>query len=614
MNQQKSKINEQKPSFVALLWLCFMLPLLALPAAANPGLGSLPQYVGLGVIRQDGDTWPGLSGVPWDYVYTYVNPGWKTADGNNFIQNYIAYNNAHRYITIFTWYELSNGWYRTGGGLNCADASMTTMFNNCINLQSKMSIYYNDFILFLQRITAGNPTKSVIIHMDPDWWGFLQQQDCCGGNRTDATKVAISVASAGITCPSPGSGNCLSAYANNAAGYARAVHHLRDIYAPNVILAFHASLWAPNNGYAPQNGADPNAYNGSTTTGNELATWYNSMAQPFDLVFFDTSDMDAGFYIKNCPQNNPIRGYWTTAAANDYKNLMGVFSTNAGNVKTALWQTPEGNTLYDTLNNQPNANGHGGHYMDNRPEYFIKSSNVPANIQGWRDTAHLAFILFGYGQQHPYSQCNGNRDATAHWDNEADGVTNPAPVCPGDSACFSGAPANNLTATVADDDGGFIRSASAAYYAGGPVPWEGSPPPPPPHPSTVTVEDSNSAIIYSGTWGSASDSNDSGGGEHYSNSNNASAQFSFVGTSIEWLGKKGPNYGIAKVYLDGVSDATVDTYAASGPFGVFQQNNYSRSGLANTSHTIKIDVTNMKNAASSNYYQVIDAFIYSSKP
>src|SRR5262245_59779650 len=108
MNQQKhseSKINEQKPSFVAILWICFMLPLLALPASANPGLGSLPQYVGLGVARPYGNSWPESSGVPWDYVYTYVNPGWKTADSNAFIQNYISYANGHSYHAVFTWYE-----------------------------------------------------------------------------------------------------------------------------------------------------------------------------------------------------------------------------------------------------------------------------------------------------------------------------------------------------------------------------------------------------------------------------------------------------------------------------------------------------------------------------
>ena len=43
----------------------------------------------------------------------------------------------------------------------------------------------------------------------------------------------------------------------------------------------------------------------------------------------------------------------------------------------------------------------------------------------------------------------------------------------------------------------------------------------------------------------------------------ARATFSFTGTSVRWIGLRGPQYGIARVFLDGAFQATVDLYSPS---------------------------------------------------
>ena len=43
----------------------------------------------------------------------------------------------------------------------------------------------------------------------------------------------------------------------------------------------------------------------------------------------------------------------------------------------------------------------------------------------------------------------------------------------------------------------------------------------------------------------------------------ARATFSFTGTSVSWIGLRGPQYGIARVFLDGAFQATVDLYSPS---------------------------------------------------
>ena len=68
------------------------------------------------------------------------------------------------------------------------------------------------------------------------------------------------------------------------------------------------------------------------------------------------------------------------------------------------------------------------------------------------------FVLFG----------RGNGGSTTNTDDKGDGVTNPTPVCTTDGTS-SGTICANHPATVADDDGGYLRTAAGGYFAA-PVP------------------------------------------------------------------------------------------------------------------------------------------------
>ena len=143
--------------------------------------------------------------------------------------------------------------------------------------------------------------------------------------------------------------------------------------------------------------------------------------------------------------------------------------------------------------------------------------------------------------------------------------------------------------------------------------------------TTVTINDSDSAAIYSTvgeegtgpTWGVGSTANttpkDYMNDEHYSNFSTvpafqvygADTVVNFTGTGITWIGKIGPNFGIASYSVDGGTPVAFDAY---NPSFLSQNNNVVVSGLAPGSHSLKIEVTHFKNASSSDYYQVIDAF------
>jgi hypothetical protein len=84
------------------------------------------------------------------------------------------------------------------------------------------------------------------------------------------------------------------------------------------------------------------------------------------------------------------------------------------------------------------------------------------------------------------------------------------------------------------------------------------------------------------------------------------ATFTFTGTSVGWIGFKGPQNGMARVILDGkvVADS-FDTYA---PTEAPQTTLFRLSGLAAGGHTLIIQVTGSKNPASLGISIVVDAF------
>jgi len=119
------------------------------------------------------------------------------------------------------------------------------------------------------------------------------------------------------------------------------------------------------------------------------------------------------------------------------------------------------------------------------------------------------------------------------------------------------------------------------------------------------VQETNPAIAYSAGW--APDNRDKAYSEGISAESNvtgAQATFTFVGTGVRWIGARGPQTGMARVFLDGVEVADIDTFALTeGP----QHTDYAVTGLARTTHTLHIQIAG-KNPAATNAWVLIDAF------
>jgi hypothetical protein len=148
----------------------------------------------------------------------------------------------------------------------------------------------------------------------------------------------------------------------------------------------------------------------------------------------------------------------------------------------------------------------------------------------------------------------------------------------------------------------------------------------------LIINDTDPSIIYTTagdegtgpTWfiGNSADSKpkDYMNDEHYSNFCalpafsvfGAALVVNFTGTDITWIGKIGPNFGIAHWLVDGgLMSGDFDAY---NPTLIAQNNNLVISGLPVGNHSLKIEVTCNQNASSSNFFQVIDAFNITGSP
>ena len=133
-----------------------------------------------------------------------------------------------------------------------------------------------------------------------------------------------------------------------------------------------------------------------------------------------------------------------------------------------------------------------------------------------------------------------------------------------------------------------------------------SEPTPTPTPAPARVNRSyaerSGAIGYRGSWANASGGRYKGGKVTWSKTPGSTATFTFTGSSVSWIGPKGPTRGRALVLIDGRAVARVDMWRSSfAPRVVLFKRSFGTSGH----HTLTIKVLPMP----SHPYVAIDELV-----
>jgi hypothetical protein len=185
----------------------------------------------LGMASPSGDA-PALAtfaplGLRYQYLSAGVNTGqsWQTwGNGHgSYVNDYIAESERSHIVPVFSYYQIR----QSTPGAAVSDESTADLTN--LDNPRTMHAYYLDLTAFFEH--AAGATGPVILQVEPDLWGYIEQH----ARANNAASVAASVASSGIPD--------LQGMPNTAAGFAQAVLVLRNHYAPRVIVGYHDSIW-----------------------------------------------------------------------------------------------------------------------------------------------------------------------------------------------------------------------------------------------------------------------------------------------------------------------------------------------------------------------------------
>lgn len=246
-------------------------------------------------------------------------------------------------IPMITYYQILQASGVTEGSPEVTTAATDAAF---------MGRYFADWRFLLQQIGKG----VALLHIEPDFWGYAEQQ------ASDPTTLPAAVASANAT-------DCGS-LPNTIAGMGQCMISMTHTYAPNALVALHASAWSTNIDVSLNTSTSLDVAGEAAKTAAFLSACGESSA---DFVVVETSDRDAGYY-----QTVEMRDTWwdaTNATLPDFhQDFAWVKALTEALSKPALWwQTPLGNSAQ---NNTPN------HYQDNRVTYFLTHMNELAAAHG----------------------------------------------------------------------------------------------------------------------------------------------------------------------------------------------------------------------------------------
>jgi hypothetical protein len=330
--------------------LALLLSLVILPASARASPSSVPipadwpHHLAVGAADSPGDAQALRDRAGVDMRYQYLaggvntGHGWSTWNPNgSFVSMYVRESFAAHTIPVFTYYQLLQSTPSIGSSEQSRDLS------NLRNLAT-MKAYWADYRLLLRRVNAAAGSRLVVIHVEPDLWGYLEQ--------ASATRLARS--------------------------FAQRLISLRDRLAPHALLAWHLSVWGTKE--------DPTYSKPSLQHMDELAArsaaFYESLHAHFDLVFNDVTDRDADFYKD--VEGNP-HTWWGPADFIRHDRYIAGF-TRRTHTAVVLWQLPVGDTHEkDTWN----------HFRDDRLQWWL-GANSAAHLRATR-AAGVIGLLFGAG-------------------------------------------------------------------------------------------------------------------------------------------------------------------------------------------------------------------------
>lgn len=278
--------------------------------------------------------------IKTDIQYRYLSQGWEkwnSPDGY-YADMVIRAADEQGAVPMFTYYDLAFNFEKKNYGVLTSE-ELHKYLLNLKTLFSRVAIY----------------NKPVILHLEPDFFGYLQQY--ADKIKTPAHQIAAKIKYNDLKECSP--------YPENIGGMFSCIIDMSRNISPKMRMGYHASTWGDS--------FDANVPGQVVTKAQSVGNFLKSLgSDKTDFVVVETSDRDAGYIEATTGAKN---AYWTDK---DFQNhLLWVDSLTKTISKPALWwQMPFG-----VPSNTPG--GTDGRYRDNRVQMFFGNVLAAVNAGGF---------------------------------------------------------------------------------------------------------------------------------------------------------------------------------------------------------------------------------------
>jgi len=260
-----------------------------------------------------------------------------------------------------------------------------------VNQRQYLARYFNDWRFMLEQIGE----RKVILHMEPDLWGYAQKVR----ENSSPRDIPAVVSQANPT-------DCGEGFENNFAGFSRCLIHMVRVYAPGAKVGLHASAWAVTNSDANLN-VLPNGMS-IRQHAEEVVRYLKLLgSDETDFLVLEALDRDAGCYqVYQGPRGNvhqcgwPDTSHWWDDTNQELPNFHQHFEW-AQALRAAVgkplvwWQLPLGNEnspnwFYGQQSDCPPD----AHSSDNPVCAREYNPNVPPNFDSSADLGNLYREIF----------------------------------------------------------------------------------------------------------------------------------------------------------------------------------------------------------------------------
>jgi hypothetical protein len=260
---------------------------------------------------------------------------WTTWDSpaGEYVLDFAADAQSVGAIPMFVLYQMSPSDVSPNGG---------TLASSNLQNSTFMTNYWNNVRLMYQMIARyGKPT---LVNLEPDFFGFAQQQALAAGLDGGQTFAYVNTNSDCASLP------------NNVIGIAECLVQMARKYAPNAFVAFPPTDWGAN-GNIPAVIAFNNELNAGSADYIILQT-LDADAGCYELQVYECVRAGTGWYWDETNTTTPNFNQFF-AKVNQYQQGIG-----GGRLPVLIWQNPEG-----VPSSTPGGTQY--HFRDNRENYFL---------------------------------------------------------------------------------------------------------------------------------------------------------------------------------------------------------------------------------------------------